>query len=223
MQRDTRDATRTHRSRVRVLLVSVATGGLLVAGGGLAAIAQATHGVDVADNEFVPDTITIEEGDTVEWSQSGVNPHTVTADDDSFDSHPDCPTGDCMTMGDTYEQTFDEPGEYTYHCRIHGSPGGGMHGTVVVTAAEEQPADETEDEPAPEETETEAEGEEEPEPESEPEPETEAETEERDTDAAATEERLPETGGVPVALLLTGLLALGLGALALRLTHLVTR
>jgi plastocyanin len=47
--------------------------------------------------------------------------HTVTADDDSFDSGT-------LSNGDTFEQTFDEAGEFAYHCEIHSS----MTGTITV-------------------------------------------------------------------------------------------
>ncbi|MFM7870917.1 MAG: plastocyanin/azurin family copper-binding protein, partial [Actinomycetota bacterium] len=35
--------------------------------------------------------------------------------------------------GDTYTHIFDVPGTYTYFCSIHGSPGAGMYGSLVVT------------------------------------------------------------------------------------------
>ena len=95
----------------------------------------ADHPVEVQDNEFVPAEITITEGDSVTWTQTGSNPHSVTADDGSFDSHENCCPA-CMRQGDTYTQDFPEPGEYPYHCKVHGSPGGsGMSGVVIVEAA----------------------------------------------------------------------------------------
>lgn len=100
--------------------------------------APVTWDVDVADNEFSPASLTIQVGDTVRWTQSGTNPHTVTEDDDSFDSHPDCDEfadsvlGNCMAEGDTHEETFTEAGEVGYYCKIHGGPGSGMAGTITV-------------------------------------------------------------------------------------------
>lgn len=101
------------------------------------ATAQEGADVDVVDVAFEPTEVSIEAGGTVTWTQSGDLPHTVTADDGSFDSHPDCSGGsDCMASGDTFSQSFDEPGTYAYYCRIHGGPGGtGMAGTITVTAA----------------------------------------------------------------------------------------
>lgn len=98
-----------------------------------------TWDLDVADNSFPDGSITIQVGDTVRWTQSGSNPHTVTADDDSFDSHPDCNSfqdslvpGTCMGQDDTFEHTFDTVGEVGYHCKVHGSPGSGMSATITV-------------------------------------------------------------------------------------------
>ncbi|MGH3441204.1 MAG: cupredoxin domain-containing protein [Nitriliruptorales bacterium] len=127
--------------RRRTLVALLALGGLaLVASTALAATAS----VDVQDDQFVPATVTIEAGDTVEWTQSGNNPHTITADDGSFDSHPDCNSfadgaaGNCMSNGDSNSQTFETAGEIAYYCKIHGAPGGqGMSGTIVVTAGED--------------------------------------------------------------------------------------
>lgn len=108
----------------------------------------ATHSVSVVDNEFEPPTITVTAGDTVEWTHDGSNPHTVTASDGSWDSHPDCESfdDDCMMSGDTYSETFDETGEFTYYCKLHGTADGeGMAGTVVVQAAQDDSADDTDE------------------------------------------------------------------------------
>lgn len=122
-------------SGARTIVTAAAAALLTIA---VPAAAQETSDVDVVDIDFAPAEVTVEAGTTVTWTQSGSLPHTVTADDGSFDSHPDCSSaGDaCMASGDTFTQTFDEPGEYAYYCRLHGSPGGdGMSGVVMVTAA----------------------------------------------------------------------------------------
>jgi plastocyanin len=138
---------RGYTTTVRRALAVSSAALLLVVAATVVALAQETHDVEVVDDAFEPPTIEVTEGDTVRWTQTGSNPHTVTADDESFDSHPDCQTfadaadGNCMEEGDTYDQTFEEEGEFGYYCRLHGSPGQGMAGTVVVTAAEVDPAD----------------------------------------------------------------------------------
>jgi plastocyanin len=82
--------------------------------------------VNIVDSRFRPREITISTGTTVEWTQNGSLPHTVTADDGAFDSGT-------LQRGDTFQHTFDEPGRYPYHCELHGSAGGiGMAGVVIV-------------------------------------------------------------------------------------------
>lgn len=77
----------------------------------------------IEDFSFTPDPIEIVAGDSVTWTNRGQNTHTVTADDGSFDSGN-------IEAGATFEQPFDEAGEFTYHCNIHTS----MTGTVTVTS-----------------------------------------------------------------------------------------
>ena len=86
-------------------------------------------GVDVVDDAFQPSQITVDAGDEVNWSSSGQNPHTVTADDGSFGSGT-------LQPGESFSTTFDAAGSFAYFCEFHGGPGGsGMSGVVVVRAA----------------------------------------------------------------------------------------
>lgn len=96
--------------------------------------------VVIQGNQFVNDTVTVQVGGSVTWTHNdGSTMHTVTADDGSFDSSPNCsptvdplpPTGDCMQQGDTFTVTFSAPGTFTYHCKVHPS----MTGTVQVVEA----------------------------------------------------------------------------------------
>jgi plastocyanin len=77
--------------------------------------------VDIEDFAFSPATIEIEAGTTVTWENYDSAPHTVTADDGSFDS------GD-LAQDQTFSHTFDQPGTYSYSCTIHPN----MTGTVIV-------------------------------------------------------------------------------------------
>jgi plastocyanin len=81
-------------------------------------------GVAIIDNAYDPETLTVEAGTTVTWTNVGVLPHTVTADDGAFDS------GFLMT-GDDYTLTLDTPGTFAYICTIHPE----MVGTINVVAA----------------------------------------------------------------------------------------
>lgn len=78
--------------------------------------------------------IEISPGDTVVWKhESGNARHTVTFDDGSFDSHPACPAllvERCLRDGETVQRQFNQPGTFTYHCKIHKASG--MVGTITV-------------------------------------------------------------------------------------------
>ena len=93
-----------------------------------AAVAQdAGPTVSVQDFQFSPVSQQASVGATVTFTFDGASPHTVTADDMSFDSG-------VLTQGNTYTMTFSAPGTYAYYCTIHGGPGGsGMAGTIVVS------------------------------------------------------------------------------------------
>lgn len=96
--------------------------------------------VEVVNNAFEPDQVTIKAGEKVTWRFTGTAPHSVTADDGSFDSHPGCRgsnlIGCSSAASPPFEHTFAAAGTVPYHCKIHGSPGGGgMAGVVVVQSA----------------------------------------------------------------------------------------
>jgi plastocyanin len=68
----------------------------------------------IQDFNFDPPHIQVSVGDTVTWTQGTDGaPHTATADDESFD------TGNLSDEGETGDVTFDEAGEFPYHCEIH--------------------------------------------------------------------------------------------------------
>jgi plastocyanin len=76
------------------------------------ATAEMTDKVDIADYKFAPETIQVDAGTKVTWTNSDATAHTATADDSSFD------TGD-LDKGDSASVTFKNPGEFTYYCRFH--------------------------------------------------------------------------------------------------------
>jgi len=82
-------------------------------------------------------TVTIPVGDSVTWTNTGTAPHSVTADDGSFDSSPGCPgnINACIQGGGTYTHTFSTAGTFGYHCKVHA----GMAGTVIVQAGATEP------------------------------------------------------------------------------------
>jgi plastocyanin len=82
--------------------------------------------IAIADNSFAPSKLTVPVGATVVWEQHGQRPHTVTADDGSFDSGK-------LDAGGSFSETFAKPGTYAYFCTFHGGKGGeGMAATIVV-------------------------------------------------------------------------------------------
>jgi len=103
-------------------------------------VSAADDTVEVDDNDFVPRTIEVVAGTRVVWTNVGVNPHSVTADDSSFDSNSGCSTAIestpfCMLPTQEYALVFGTAGTFPYYCKVHGGAGGaGMSGVVVVTS-----------------------------------------------------------------------------------------
>jgi plastocyanin len=91
------------------------------AGSSSAVATGTTSQVDIKSYAFSPQSLTIKPGTTVTWTNSDSVPHTVTANDKSFDSGT-------LNSGGAYAFTFTEPGTYTYYCQIHPS----MKGTIIV-------------------------------------------------------------------------------------------
>jgi plastocyanin len=87
----------------------------------------ATKQVLVQDDLFSPKNVNVNVGDTVQWVWQGTDPHSVTFDDNSFDSG-------VHSTPFTTQRMFMSSGTFAYHCVVHGGKGGGgMSGTVVVT------------------------------------------------------------------------------------------
>lgn len=89
------------------------------------ALAAASGSVTIADFDFTPATITVNQGDTVTWNNNGPTPHSATANDGSFD------TG-ILKKGQTSSHTFNQAGTFSYFCKPHPF----MKATVVVQAAQ---------------------------------------------------------------------------------------
>ena len=94
----------------------------------------ADQSVTARDNTFSPDHVTIDVGDKVTWTNSGLLPHNVKFSNGSFEE-PAEPEATSWTV----ERTFDRPGSFTYYCTVHGRDN--MNGTLTVTAgaAAEEP------------------------------------------------------------------------------------
>jgi LPXTG-motif cell wall-anchored protein len=90
-----------------------------------AAEAAANGSVTIVDFEFQPGTVTIDQGDTVTWTNNGPTAHSATAPDGSFD------TG-IFPAGQSRSHTFNQSGTFSYICTPHPN----MHGTIVVRASQ---------------------------------------------------------------------------------------
>jgi plastocyanin len=77
------------------------------------AIATPTkYTIHIKDFVFRPGTMHVHTGDSVTYINDDDNAHTVTADDQSFDSK------DIDSKGQ-WTYIFNKPGKYTYHCSLH--------------------------------------------------------------------------------------------------------
>ncbi len=75
----------------------------------------------INDFAFISADVTVDVGTAVTWRNDQSVEHTVTGDDEEFDSAN-------LPEGASFTQTFEEPGTFTYHCEIHPS----MTGTINV-------------------------------------------------------------------------------------------
>lgn len=97
--------------------------------GSVEATGEVVH-VASLDNSFRPETVEIEPGTEVLWTNQGRHDHDVIPLDDNADWGIDL---DDFGPGEEYGHVFTEPGEYRYYCTIHATPDSGMIGTVIVT------------------------------------------------------------------------------------------
>jgi len=82
----------------------------------------------MAGSSYLPADLSINQGDSVHWTNSDAIPHSVTSGvsptaDGVFDSG-------LLFGGDDWTYTFDATGSYDYYCIVHPS----MVGTVTVAA-----------------------------------------------------------------------------------------
>jgi len=83
--------------------------------------------VMMEDNYFEDANITVPVGTTVTWVHNGTNPHSTTSNDGIWDS------GVIQPGGGSFSHTFNEPGTFSYYCKVDGHAAQGMVGTVTVT------------------------------------------------------------------------------------------
>lgn len=82
-----------------------------------------THRVDIRAFAFEPGALTIAVGDTVEWINHDLAPHTVTEMDGAWD------TGE-LAKGDVQSVRFNRPAQFDYFCAFHPH----MTGRITIAA-----------------------------------------------------------------------------------------
>ena len=78
--------------------------------------------VTIGDFFFSPDTVTVNVGDTVRWTNTGIHMHTTTSNTGVWDSG-------LMANGATFEFQFNIAGSFPYHCTPHATI---MNALVIV-------------------------------------------------------------------------------------------
>jgi len=140
----------------RSLIAYIAAGTAATLSGCLSAVGLVDDGacsggdcdIGMTRNAFVPETYHAEVGETVVWKNTTAADHTVTAYENAIPEEADYfatggydgeeeareewhrRRGGRIGTGETYEHTFEVPGEHPYVCIPHEK--GEMVGTVVV-------------------------------------------------------------------------------------------
>jgi len=81
--------------------------------------------VEIRELKFQPAAVTVHEGETVEWKNDDIVPHTATADGEG--EKPIFDSGDIQT-GAAWRHVAQQRGTYTYSCTLHPN----MHGKLIV-------------------------------------------------------------------------------------------
>ncbi|MEK6918709.1 MAG: cupredoxin family copper-binding protein [Nanoarchaeota archaeon] len=76
----------------------------------------------IGGQKYLPQTLTINKGETIVWVNDDSMQHTVTSDSGS-----ELNSG-TIGLGQKYSHTFENAGTYEYHCEFHSS----MKGKIIV-------------------------------------------------------------------------------------------
>lgn len=87
--------------------------------------AAAHYNVQMANYAFAPASLTVNEGDTITWTNQDTAPHTVTTT-----SGPESLNSPYLSKGQSWSHTFTQPGMYMYYCTVHPD----MRAEVIVRA-----------------------------------------------------------------------------------------
>lgn len=114
--------------KLRVAIAVLVVAGIVTAAGSTAPVADVT----IPAKLYVPRDLVVIAGTTVTWRNSDRSTHTVTEEDDAFDSGH-------IRPGGTFTATFVKPGAFEYHCTIHKFMRGAVHVFDVVLRGPPEP------------------------------------------------------------------------------------
>jgi len=80
-----------------------------------------SHTVTLENMQFNPPQLSVHRGDRIVWVNKDLFPHTVTAENKSFDSG-------AIDAGSSWSLVADKPGKFGYSCSFHPT----MKGTLTV-------------------------------------------------------------------------------------------
>lgn len=72
--------------------------------------AQAGNDVTIQDFAFIPASLIIKAGDTVNWTNKDFAPHSINSE---------ILNSTVLNQGDSFNFTFGVPGNYSYICAVH--------------------------------------------------------------------------------------------------------
>jgi plastocyanin len=118
---------------IATLVASVAL--VVVAGASSAGAAPEDQVITIDNFAFAPAEISIPVGSTMTWTNVQSARHTTTSDTGVWDS-------DVMARDQSFAFTFDQAGDFAYHCDIHPEMLGVVHVVAAAAAPEEVIVDE---------------------------------------------------------------------------------
>jgi plastocyanin len=116
---------------VRARLSLAVLGAAVIVGTAVSATAQ-TAEVTMPAKLFAPRDLDVLVGTTVMWRNADQTTHTVSEDEDEFDSG-------FVRPGGSFSQRFSEQGTFVYHCTIHRFMQGAVHVFQVVLNGPDDP------------------------------------------------------------------------------------
>jgi len=84
--------------------------------------------IAIKDFAFDPGVLTIKKGKTVSWTNEDGAPHKIVSDAGTNPADSTQFSSNNLSQGESYSYTFQETGDFKYHCQIHPS----MKGKIIV-------------------------------------------------------------------------------------------